>query len=158
MATRCRRPHDPLIDCINAALAGPPRQQGWATKATGLGHQGNRLQNSTKHIQSSSSGMGSLTGLVRLLQEGVPLLDPATRTFADLPAWVDASLEALRGKRVLMYCTGGVRCERASAYLRSRGPDFQDVFQLHGRCLTAPEQLERQRCRLLPSRAQHTGR
>ena len=31
-----------------------------------------------------------------------------------------------------MYCTGGVRCERASAYLRSKGPAFQDVVQLHG--------------------------
>ncbi len=31
-----------------------------------------------------------------------------------------------------MYCTGGVRCERASAYLRSKGSAFQDVVQLRG--------------------------
>lgn len=49
--------------------------------------------------------------------------------FRDLPAYVDR-LETLKEKKVLMYCTGGIRCEKASALLRSRG--FKDVFQLHG--------------------------
>ncbi|CAI5935311.1 unnamed protein product, partial [Closterium sp. NIES-65] len=55
----------------------------------------------------------------------------ATR-FSDLPAWVDRHEEKLRDKTVLMYCTGGVRCESATAYLRSKGPGFQDVVQLSG--------------------------
>ncbi len=49
--------------------------------------------------------------------------------FRDLPAYVD-QLEPLKGKNVLMYCTGGIRCEKASALLRSRG--FENLFQLHG--------------------------
>lgn len=63
---------------------------------------------------------------------GVPVLRPALRQFSELPSWMDRSEEALRGKRVLMYCTGGVRCERASAYLRAKGEGFEDVYQLRG--------------------------
>ena len=63
---------------------------------------------------------------------GSETLKPQTRCFSDLPAWLDAREEALRGKRILMYCTGGVRCERASAYLREKGPDFENVIQLQG--------------------------
>jgi hypothetical protein len=65
-------------------------------------------------------------------QPGTPLLDPRLRCFSDLRAWLDANLAALAGRKVLMYCTGGVRCERASAYLHSKGPTFQDVVQLQG--------------------------
>lgn len=63
---------------------------------------------------------------------GVRTLLPPTRCFSDLPAWMDANGASLRGRRVLMYCTGGVRCERASAYLRSKGPAFADAVQLRG--------------------------
>ncbi|GBG67866.1 hypothetical protein CBR_g985 [Chara braunii] len=63
---------------------------------------------------------------------GVQFVDPQIRQFSDLPTWLDANEESLRGRRVMMYCTGGVRCERASAYLRSKGKDFQDVVQLRG--------------------------
>ena len=59
-------------------------------------------------------------------------------TFRDLPAYVE-QLEALKEKKVLMYCTGGIRCEKASALLQSRG--FRDVFQLHGGIVTYQEQF-----------------
>jgi len=49
--------------------------------------------------------------------------------FRELPAYLD-QLEDLKEKKVLMYCTGGIRCEKASALFRSRG--FKNVFQLHG--------------------------
>ncbi|MEP6821008.1 MAG: rhodanese-related sulfurtransferase [Chthoniobacterales bacterium] len=58
--------------------------------------------------------------------------------FRDLPAYVDR-LEPLKQKKVMMYCTGGIRCEKASALLRSRG--FKDVFQLHGGIVTYQEQF-----------------
>jgi UPF0176 protein len=58
--------------------------------------------------------------------------------FRDLPAYVE-QLEPLKDKKVLMYCTGGIRCEKASALLRSRG--FRDVFQLHGGIVTYQEQF-----------------
>ena len=49
--------------------------------------------------------------------------------FRELPQFVDR-LQGLRDKTVLMYCTGGIRCEKASALFRSKG--FKNVFQLHG--------------------------
>ena len=58
--------------------------------------------------------------------------------FRDLPAYVDR-LEPLKEKKILMYCTGGIRCEKASALLRSRG--FKDVFQLHGGIVSYQEQF-----------------
>ncbi len=66
-------------------------------------------------------------------QEGVRSIDPELRQFSDLRAWLEANAhQQLAGRKVLMYCTGGVRCERASAFLRSLGPPFQDVVQLKG--------------------------
>jgi len=64
--------------------------------------------------------------------KGVPILIPDVRTFAEMPAFFDKNEELLRGKNVFMYCTGGVRCERASAYIREKGEGFKNVFQLHG--------------------------
>jgi UPF0176 protein len=58
--------------------------------------------------------------------------------FRELPDYV-AQLEPLKNKKVLMYCTGGIRCEKASALLRSRG--FENVFQLHGGIVTYQEQF-----------------
>lgn len=58
--------------------------------------------------------------------------------FRELPEYV-AQLEPLKNKKVLMYCTGGIRCEKASALLRSRG--FENVFQLHGGIVTYQEQF-----------------
>lgn len=49
-----------------------------------------------------------------------------------MPAWIDKHADELRGRTVLMYCTGGVRCERVSALLRQKGPGFERVYQLAG--------------------------
>lgn len=62
----------------------------------------------------------------------VETLDPAIRQYSDLPSWIDDNCDQLKGKRVLMYCTGGIRCEMASAYIRSKGSGFENVFQLFG--------------------------
>lgn len=44
-------------------------------------------------------------------------LRPSTRQFSDFPAWCRANRAQLQDKKLLMYCTGGIRCERASAYV-----------------------------------------
>ena len=49
--------------------------------------------------------------------------------FRELPAYLE-KLEDLKDRKILMYCTGGIRCEKASALFRSKG--FTEVFQLHG--------------------------
>ncbi|XP_020222166.1 rhodanese-like domain-containing protein 6 [Cajanus cajan] len=62
----------------------------------------------------------------------VETLDPQVRQYSDLSSWIDDNGERLRGKNILMYCTGGIRCEMASAYIRSKGAGFENVFQLFG--------------------------
>ncbi|CAL9048906.1 rhodanese-like domain-containing protein 6 isoform X1 [Musa acuminata AAA Group] len=62
----------------------------------------------------------------------VETLDPKIRQYSDLPSWIDEHSEKLHGKHILMYCTGGIRCETASAYIRSKGAGFENVFQLFG--------------------------
>jgi UPF0176 protein len=56
-------------------------------------------------------------------------VDPQTESFFDLPKVID-TLAPLKKKKVLTVCTYGVRCEKASAYLKQQG--FSDVYQLHG--------------------------
>jgi UPF0176 protein len=58
--------------------------------------------------------------------------------FRELPQYADR-LESLKDKTVLMYCTGGIRCEKASALFRRKG--FQNVFQLHGGIAAYQEQF-----------------
>ncbi|KAJ1383511.1 Serine hydrolase FSH [Sesbania bispinosa] len=62
----------------------------------------------------------------------VETLDPQVRQYSDFSSWIDDNGEQLKGKNILMYCTGGIRCEMASAYIRSKGAGFENVFQLFG--------------------------
>ena len=57
-------------------------------------------------------------------------LDPRTARFRDFPAWWEANREALQGKRIAMFCTGGIRCEKASRWLLAQG--VSEVLQLDG--------------------------
>ncbi|GMF11161.1 unnamed protein product [Phytophthora lilii] len=58
-------------------------------------------------------------------------LNPKTRHFGQFPQWVRDELPMLQQKdKVLMYCTGGIRCEKASAYLKHLG--LENVYQLEG--------------------------
>lgn len=59
---------------------------------------------------------------------------PDIRSFRELPDWVKKNREKLEGKRVLTYCTGGIRCEKFSGWLKKEG--FDDVGQLHGGIVT----------------------
>lgn len=67
-------------------------------------------------------------------------LTPAIEHFRDLPA-VIGEWAHLKEKTVLMYCTGGIRCEKAAALLQREG--FRDVHQLHGGILDYHEQIGR---------------
>ncbi|MFN0218624.1 MAG: rhodanese-related sulfurtransferase [Hyphomicrobium sp.] len=57
-------------------------------------------------------------------------INPGTRSFREFPAFVDRELANAREKSIAMFCTGGIRCEKASSYLLSQG--FRDVRQLAG--------------------------
>ncbi|TRY91122.1 hypothetical protein DNTS_020414 [Danionella cerebrum] len=58
-------------------------------------------------------------------------LAPDIRKFSYFPEFVDQNLHLFRDKKVLMYCTGGIRCERGSAYLKSTSV-CREVLQLKG--------------------------
>lgn len=55
---------------------------------------------------------------------------PDIRSFRELPNWIEENKEQFEGKRILTYCTGGIRCEKFSGWLVEQG--FEDVHQLHG--------------------------
>ena len=56
---------------------------------------------------------------------------PPIKTFREFPEYVDKNLENYKDKEVLMYCTGGVRCERATAYLVQKNI-AKEVYQIEG--------------------------
>ncbi len=57
-------------------------------------------------------------------------INPNTANFSEFPAFVTAQLDPAKHRRVAMYCTGGIRCEKASALMRQIG--FAEVFHLQG--------------------------
>lgn len=60
-----------------------------------------------------------------------PTLIPPKKNFREFPEYIDENLEKLKGKKVLMACTGGIRCERASAYVNKKGI-AKKVYQING--------------------------
>ncbi len=66
-------------------------------------------------------------------------IDPDTTSFGDFPAFVEARLDSARQRRVAMFCTGGVRCEKASSLLLEVG--FEVVYQLRGGVLQYLERV-----------------
>ncbi|WP_436372168.1 oxygen-dependent tRNA uridine(34) hydroxylase TrhO [Cytobacillus sp. BC1816] len=59
---------------------------------------------------------------------------PDIKNFRDLPEWVRENKELLGDKKIITYCTGGIRCEKFSGWLVKEG--FEDVAQLHGGIVT----------------------
>lgn len=55
---------------------------------------------------------------------------PEIRNFRELPAWIRENKEQFMDKKIVTYCTGGIRCEKFSGWLLREG--FEDVAQLHG--------------------------
>lgn len=74
-------------------------------------------------------------------------LDPKTRTFTEFKDYVASELDPQKHRKVAMFCTGGIRCEKASSYMLSQG--FEEVFHLKGGILnyleTVPESESRWR-------------
>jgi UPF0176 protein len=66
-------------------------------------------------------------------------VDPQTERFRDFPDYVEQSLDPQQHRRVAMFCTGGIRCEKASAYLKQRG--FGEVYHLQGGILNYLESV-----------------
>ena len=74
-------------------------------------------------------GIGSFRGAV----------DPHTENFRDFPAYVRKHLDPQQHKKVAMFCTGGIRCEKASAFMLNEG--FEEVYHLEGGILKYLEEI-----------------
>jgi UPF0176 protein len=68
--------------------------------------------------------------------------DPRTSSFGEFPKFVGANLDPARHQRVAMFCTGGIRCEKASSYLQSQG--FREVYHLKGGILKYLEEVPKE--------------
>jgi UPF0176 protein len=70
-------------------------------------------------------------------------INPGTTSFRDFPGWFrehrDALFAGREGAKVAMFCTGGIRCEKATAFLKSEG--VSEVFHLHGGILKYLEEV-----------------
>ena len=69
-------------------------------------------------------------------------ITPDVETFRESLPIIERMLEENKDKKLLMYCTGGIRCEKASAYFRHRG--FQNVFQLNGGIIEYAHEVQEQ--------------
>ncbi len=70
-------------------------------------------------------------------------INPQTKSFHELPQFVEQTLDPAKHKRIAMFCTGGIRCEKATAYMLQQG--FEEVYHLRGGILrylelTQPEE------------------
>ncbi|WP_018691850.1 oxygen-dependent tRNA uridine(34) hydroxylase TrhO [Algicola sagamiensis] len=66
-------------------------------------------------------------------------VDPLTTNFREFPDWVDENLDTKKHKKVAMYCTGGIRCEKSTALLKEKG--FEEVYHLEGGILKYLEEV-----------------
>ncbi len=66
-------------------------------------------------------------------------ITPNIENFRDLPQYLDENLDTFKDKQVLMYCTGGIRCERATAYLNEKNV-AKKVYQIEGGIVRYTEQ------------------
>lgn len=65
--------------------------------------------------------------------------NPKTTNFRDFPAWVQENKETLAKPKVAMFCTGGIRCEKSTAYMKEQG--YEDVYHLEGGILKYLEEV-----------------
>ncbi|ETX15785.1 hypothetical protein OCH239_11415 [Roseivivax halodurans JCM 10272] len=70
-------------------------------------------------------------------------VDPKTESFRDFPAWWEENKERFEGKRVAMFCTGGIRCEKSTNWLLAQGAS--EVYHLKGGILKYLEEVPEER-------------
>lgn len=67
-------------------------------------------------------------------------VSPDTTNFREFPDYVQQQLDPEKNKKVAMFCTGGIRCEKACAYMLEQG--FEEVYQLNGGILKYLEEVD----------------
>jgi UPF0176 protein len=72
----------------------------------------------------------------------VGAINPRTTSFREFPGWVKKNTEILADKKIAMFCTGGIRCEKSTAYLKELG--YDEVFHLEGGILKYLETIPKE--------------
>jgi UPF0176 protein len=67
-------------------------------------------------------------------------IDPGTRHFSEFAGYVRANLDPAKHRKVALFCTGGIRCEKASSFMKTEG--FEEVFHLKGGILKYLEEVK----------------
>jgi UPF0176 protein len=70
-------------------------------------------------------------------------VSPNTKAFRQFPKFVQEELANAKDKKVAMFCTGGIRCEKATSYMLQEG--FKEVYHLHGGILKYFEEMPKER-------------
>ncbi|MCL4116139.1 UNVERIFIED_CONTAM: hypothetical protein GTU68_043879 [Idotea baltica] len=70
-------------------------------------------------------------------------IDPKTKSFGEFPAWWEENKQRFHNKKVAMFCTGGIRCEKSTNYLLGEG--VEDVYHLKGGILKYLEEVPQEK-------------
>ena len=66
-------------------------------------------------------------------------VDPKTTSFREFPNWANKNIDRAKTKKIAMFCTGGIRCEKSTAYMKEQG--FDEVYHLEGGILKYLEEV-----------------
>lgn len=69
-------------------------------------------------------------------------VNPNTTSFREFPAWATENIESDKTKKIAMFCTGGIRCEKSTAYMKEQG--FDEVYHLEGGILKYLEEVPKE--------------
>lgn len=69
-------------------------------------------------------------------------IDPETKTFREFPEYVAKNMDPNKQKKVAMFCTGGIRCEKSTAFMKQQG--FDEVYHLKGGILKYLEEVPKE--------------
>jgi len=114
----------------------------------GLGAHADPVENAGTYVEAKDWN--------KILEMGIPVIDtrnsyevnlgtfdgaidPKTKRFKELPRWTKENFDAAKHKQVAMFCTGGIRCEKYSAYMKELG--VAEVFHLKGGILKYLEEV-----------------
>ena len=67
-------------------------------------------------------------------------ISPKTTNFREFPTFIKEKLNRMKNKKIAIFCTGGIRCEKASSYMLSKG--FENVYQLNGGILKYMDEIQ----------------
>jgi UPF0176 protein len=70
-------------------------------------------------------------------------VNPKTKSFRELPQFLEKNIKKYKGKKIAMFCTGGIRCEKATSFLVEKG--IENVFHLQGGILKYLEKISKEK-------------